>query len=94
MLIFMSPVFMGERKSKNKANEKETTLKDLIKKSKAIRKNIDTIMSAFKRIEKHMSEMQKGMDKKDTRQDAMSQTLEKLIKDMKQLDENIKEKKK
>ena len=84
---------MRERKSKNKANEKETTLKDLIKKSKAIRKNIDTIMSAFKRIEKHMGEMKKNMDKKNTREDAMSQTLEKLIKNMKQLDHSIKEKK-
>lgn len=94
MLIFLIPIFMGERKNKSKVKEKETTLKDLIKKSKAIRKNIDTIMSAFKRIEKHVVEMQKSVDKKDIRQDAMSQTLEKLIKNMKQLDHSIKEKRK
>src|SRR5688572_6516449 len=48
--IFIA-VFMRRNKSKNKANKKETTLKELIKKSKTIRNNIDTIMSAFKRIE-------------------------------------------
>ena len=93
MLIFFIALFMRRNKSKTKANKKETTLKELIKKSKTIRKNIDTIMSAFKRIEKHVGEMQESMDKKDARQNAMSQTLEKLIKNMKQLDDTIKEKK-
>jgi hypothetical protein len=54
---------MWERKTKNKVKQKETTLKELIKKSKAIRKNIDTIMSAFKKIEKHVGEMKENLDK-------------------------------
>jgi chromosome segregation ATPase len=94
MLIFFIPIFMWERKTKTKVKQKETTLKELIKKSKAIRKNIDTIMSAFKRIEKHVGEMKENLDKKDLRQQGMSETLEKLIKNMKQLDASIKEKKK
>ena len=93
MLVIFTPVFMVS-KNKNKVREKETTLKELIKKSRAVRQNIDTIMAAFKRIEKHITEMQQGLDKKDARQDAMSQQLEKLIKNMKQLDQGIKEKNK
>jgi septation ring formation regulator EzrA len=94
MLVIFIPVFMWVSKNKNKVKEKETTLKELIKKSRAVRKNIDTIMAAFKRIEKHITEMQQGLDKKDARQDAMSQQLEKLVKNMKQLDQSMKGKNK
>jgi chromosome segregation ATPase len=84
---------MWASKNQSKAKEKDT-LKELITKSKAIRKNIDTIMSSFRRLEKHMGEIKKSIDKRDSRQQSMSRELEKLIKNMKQLDENIKEKKK
>ena len=85
---------MWKGRSKNKVKPKDTTLKELISKSKVLRKNIDNILSAFKRIEKHMSEMQKSMDKKDSKQATVSRQIEKLIKDMKQLDGASKEKKK
>jgi archaellum component FlaC len=76
---------------KNKSKDTRN-LEKLIAKSRVIRKNIDTIMAAFRRIEKHISEMQQNVTERRVRQQTMSNRLEELMKNMKDLDESIKAK--
>ncbi len=83
---------MPGKKSKNKSKDKKTTLEELIVRSHVVRKNIDTIMSAFKKIEKYLNEMQGSLNERRARQQSMSHRLEQLIKEIKELDNNIKEK--
>jgi chromosome segregation ATPase len=82
---------MTQKKSKNK-NKEGKSLQKLIKKSHVIRKNIDTIMSAFKRIEKHIGDMQKNVSERRVRQQSMSNRLEELMKNVQELDEKLKPK--
>src|SRR5262245_11323957 len=89
----LQSVFMAKTRNRTGDKEKDETLRELIDKSKDIRKNIDAIMSAFRKIEKHVNDVQKSIEKKDSRQQAVNQQLEKLIRNMKQLDSSIKEKK-
>jgi archaellum component FlaC len=80
---------MPRKKSKNKDAR---NLEKLIAKSRVIRKNIDAIMAAFRRIERHISEMQENVTERRVRQQTMSNRLEELMKNMKDLDESIKAK--
>lgn len=81
---------MTSKKNKIKKSKERRNLESLIKKSRVIRKNIDTIMMAFRRIEKHISEMQKNVSERRARQQSMSNRLEELMKNVKELDENLK----
>ena len=83
---------MTQKKSNSKKSKEKHNLEGLIKKSRVIRKNIDTIMTAFKRIEKHIGEMQKNVSERRARQQSMSNRLEELMKNVKELDENLKPK--
>jgi len=82
---------MPGKKSKSESKDARN-LEKLIAKSRVIRKNIDTIMAAFKRIEKHISEMQQNVTERRVRQQTMSNRLEELMKNMKDLDDSIKAK--
>jgi chromosome segregation ATPase len=77
------------KKKKRSLSKEQRSLEDLISKSEIIRKNIDTILSAFKRIEKHISEMQKNLGERRVRQQSMNSRLEELRKNIKELDERM-----
>lgn len=80
---------MAKKQSRGKSKDNQH-LEELIARSVLIRKNIDSIMTAFRKIEKHINTIQKGLNERRARQHATNTRLDELIKNIKEFDESIK----